>query len=95
MTVSQRQALLFYLGYYTGALDGLWGEKSKKSTIDFQRDFGGISVDGICGEQTEKAMKHAVAYGIEKKPDSTDINAETVWDEIKYFKKQEFACKMW
>ena len=111
MTLKQKQALLAYLGYYDGPLDGLWGEKSQRATIDFQRVFGGISVDGICGEQTEKALKHSVAYGIDKKPDntdytadytsvqnnntenSTDINSETVWDEIKYFKKSEFACK--
>ena len=111
MTLKQKQALLAYLGYYDGPLDGLWGEKSQKATIDFQRDFGGISVDGICGEQTEKALKHSVAYGIDKKSDSTDCtsdytgvqknnagnstdsNAGTVWDEIKYFKKPEFACK--
>ena len=107
MNLKQKQALLAYLGYYDGPLDGLWGDKSQNATIDFQRDFGGISVDGICGEQTEKAMKHAVAYGIEKKSDNTDYtgvqnnstenstdgNTRTVWDEIKYFKKQEFACK--
>ena len=111
MTIKQRQCLLAYLGYYNGGLDGIWGEKSQRATICFQRDFCGISVDGICGEQTEKALKHAVAYGIEKKYDSTDCtsdytnvqnnntgnstdsNTGTVWDEIKYFKKQEFACK--
>ena len=111
MTIRQIQCLLAYLGYYDGPLDGLWGEKSQKATIDFQHDFGGISVDGICGEQTEKAMKHAVEYGIEKKSDSTDYTADytdvqnnntenstdgntgTTWDEIKYFKKPEFACK--
>ena len=111
MTMKQKQALLAYLGYYDGPLDGLWGEKSQRATIDFQRDFGGISVDGICGDQTEKALKHSVAYGINRKSDSTDYTADytnvqnnntenstdgstgTVWDEIKYFKKQEFACK--
>ena len=111
MTLKQKQALLAYLGYYDGPLDGLWGEKSQRATIDFQRDFGGISVDGICGYQTEKALKHSVAYGIDRKSDSTDYtsdytnvqnnntenstdgNTGTVWDEIKYFKKQEFACK--
>lgn len=111
MTMKQKQALLAYLGYYNGPLDGLWGEKSQQATIDFQRDFGGISVDGICGDQTEKALKHAVAYGIEKKSDSTDYtsdytnvqnnntenstdgNTGTFWDEIKYFRKSEFACK--
>ena len=76
MTQKQKQALLAYLGYYDGPLDGLWGEKSQRATIDFQRDFVGLSVDGICGEQTEKALKHAVAYGIEKKSDSNDCTAD-------------------
>ena len=112
MTMKQKQALLAYLGYYDGPLDGLWGEKSQKATEAFQGDFGGISVDGICGEKTEKALKHAVAYGIPEKKsystdytadhtnmqnnnteNSTDGNAGTTWDEIKYFKKPEFACK--
>ena len=111
MTITQKQCLLTYLGYDTGGVDGIWGDKSRQATEKFQQDFGGISVDGICGEQTEKAMKHAVAYGIEKKSDNTDCtsdhtnvqnnntenstdgNTGTVWDEIKYFNKQEFACK--
>lgn len=76
MTVRQMQLLLSYLGFYDGPLDGLWGKKSQRAVIDFQRVFGGISVDGICGEQTEKALKHSVAYGIEKKSDSTDCTAD-------------------
>lgn len=107
MTNTQKQCLLTYLGYYDGPLDGLWGDKSRQATASFQRDFGGISVDGICGDQTEKAMKHAVAYGIEKKSDSTDCtdvqnnstenstdgNTGTFWDEIRYFTREEFRCQ--
>ena len=111
MTVRQQQCLLTYFGYYTGDIDGMFGPKSVAATKAFQQDFGGISVDGSCGEQTEKALKYAVAYGIEKKSDSTDCtddytdvqnnntgnsthsNTGTLWDGIKYFKKQEFACK--
>ena len=97
MTDKQKQCLLVYLGYDTGGVDGIWGDKSRQATEAFQRDFGGISADGVAGEETEKALKHAVAYGIEKKPDSTDNsthdNTGTLWDEIKYFKKSEFACK--
>lgn len=107
MTITQKQCLLTYLGYDTGGVDGIWGDKSRLATEDFQRDFGGISVDGICGDQTEKALKHAVAYGIDKKPDSTDCtdvqnnstenstngNTGTFWDEIKYFTREEFKCK--
>ena len=93
MTMKQKQALLAYLGYYDGPLDGLWGKKSQQATIDFQSDFGGISVDGICGEKTEKALKHAVAYGIPEKRQDTKPHTGTSLDEIKYFKKKEFACK--
>ena len=97
MTDKQKQCLLVYLGYDTGGVDGVWGGKSRQATEAFQRDFGGISVDGVAGEETEKALKHAVAYGIQKKHDSTDDsthdNTGTFWDEIKYFKKSEFACK--
>ena len=97
MTDKQKQCLLVYLGYDTGGVDGIWGDKSRQAAEIFQRDFGGISVDGVVGEETEKALKHAVAYGIEKKPDSADDsthdNTGTFWDEIKYFKKSEFACK--
>ena len=96
MTLKQKQALLAYLGFYDGPLDGLWGEKSQRATIDFQRVFGGISVDGICGEQTEKALKHAVAYGMPAKEDTStkEENATgNFWDGIKYFKRSEFACK--
>lgn len=97
MTDKQKQCLLVYLGYDTGGVDGIWGDKSRQATEAFQRDFGGISVDGVAGEETEKALKHAVAYGIEKKPDRTDDsthnNTGTFWDEIKFFKKYEFACK--
>ena len=32
MTLKQKQALLAYLGYYDGPLDGLWGEKSQRET---------------------------------------------------------------
>ena len=106
MTAKQKQCLLTYLGYDTGGVDGLWGDKSRQATANFQLDFGGISVDGICGDQTEKALKHAVAYGIEKKSDSTDYtnvqnnstenstngDTGTFWDEIKYFTRAEFRC---
>ena len=39
MTTKQRQNLLAYLGYYSGDIDGIWGEKSQQATIDFQRAY--------------------------------------------------------
>lgn len=96
MTIKQKQALLSYLGYYGGNIDGIWGGKSLEATIMFQDDFGGIAVDGICGEETEKALKHAVAYGMPEKEvvvSKTENTTDNFWDGIKYFKRSEFACK--
>lgn len=92
MTVKQVQLLLTYLGYYSGNIDGEWGKLSKSACSSFQKDFGGISVDGVAGAETQKALKHAVAYGIDKKTDSTGNSTGTFWDEIKYFKREEFRC---
>lgn len=84
MTNKQRQHLLAYLGYYVGNIDGNWGQLSKVACRSFQQDFGGIAVDGICGTETEKALRHAVAYGMTKRD---------FWDTIKYFTRGEFKCK--
>lgn len=84
MTIKQRQLLLAYLGYYNGKIDGVWGKQSKTATTNFQIDFG-IASTGTCNEETEKALKHAVAYGLPEKKD--------FWDGIKHFKKSEFKCK--
>lgn len=91
MTVKQKQCLLYVLGYYVGNIDGVWGSGSKEACRAFQKDFGGLTVDGIAGDQTVQAMKHTVAFGIAKKTD-TPMTGE-FWDEIKYFKKSEFKCK--
>lgn len=90
MTIKQRQHLLAYLGYYVGEIDGKWGQLSKTACTAFQKDFGGIAVDGICGVETEKALKHAVSYGM---PAKTADDKNDFWDDIKYFKKDEFKCK--
>lgn len=94
MTIRQRQHLLAYLGYYVGTVDGDWGSGSRAACTAFQQDFGGIVVDGHGGQETDKALKHAVAYDLFK----VDIsNEETTtgsfWDDIQYFKRDEFRCK--
>ena len=87
MTIKQKQCLLFYLGYYVGNIDGVWGSGSREATKAFQRDFF-QKADGICGPETEKALKHAVCYGMPARKDSGDF-----WDSIKYFRREEFACR--
>jgi hypothetical protein len=88
MTIKQRQCLLFYLGYYVGEVDGKWGTLSMTATKAFQKDFGGLEVDGICGAKTEKALTHAVAYGMPARKETLDW-----WNDIQYFDRDDFKCK--
>ena len=94
MTVKQRQHLLAYLGYYVGTVDGDWGSGSRAACTAFQKTFGGITVDGHGGRETDKALKHAVAYDMFK---VDNVVEETLtgsfWDEIEYFTRDEFRCK--
>lgn len=94
MTIKQKQHLLAYLGYYVGAVDGVFGSGSREATKAFQRDFFQMNekVDGICGSETEQALKHAVAYGMPSKKQEA-VQSGDFWDDIKYFKKSEFRCK--
>lgn len=100
MTTEQIQHLLCYLGYDPGGVDGQMGTKTVAAVKSFQRDFGGLSVDGDPGTATQKALKHAVAYGIEKATNEgsttvskTETVTGTFWDEIQYFTREEFRCK--
>ena len=45
------QRKLSSLGYYKGAIDGIYGAQTKSAVTAFQRNCG-ITVDGICGNQT-------------------------------------------
>lgn len=106
MTMKQVQNLLQYLGYYEGIPDGIPGPMTRSATERFQRDFGGIAVDGDPGPETQKALTHAVAYGLPER-DVTDTNVgnkeETTsedssangsfWDHIRYWTRDEFRCR--
>jgi hypothetical protein len=96
MTIKEKQCLLYFLGYYVGEIDGTWGTLSKTATKAFQKDYG-ITDDGICGATTEKALKHAVCYGMPAKKTSTAATTTNStktgwWKDIKYFDRSEFAC---
>ena len=95
MTIKQRQHLLAYLGYYVGNVDGAWGTLSKTACKAFQKDFG-LDADGYGGTNTDKALTHAVAYGMpEKKVEETTATTTKgdFWADIKHFDRKEFKCK--
>ena len=92
MTIKQKQALLAYLGYYDGPLDGIWGEKSQKATEAFQRDYQ-LTADGIFGTTTEKRILEVVASGKmpTQQPQAAPETGEAAdwWKDIRYFTPEE------
>lgn len=91
MTIEQKQCLLYYLGYYTGNIDGNWGKGSKGATIAFQ-DAYGLEPDGVFGSTTEKKILEVIYKNIA--PTKVKENkSDDWWDDIEYFDRSEFACK--
>ena len=93
MTRKQKQALLSYLGAYDGPLDGIWGDKSRQATIDFQRAYmEQEDVDGIFGAATGKRILEVIATG-EKPVVKENLTAPADWwKDIRYFTRSEFRC---
>ena len=100
MTIKQMQHLLGYLGYYAGVTDGIWGRLSREATRAFQSDYG-LTADGICGTMTQKMLIGAISGTAAKVELPAEAETDTVgkpktgtfWDEIRYFTRDEFACK--
>lgn len=53
--VTSIQNVLKKKGYYTGAVDGIFGSRTLAAVKSFQRDAG-LAVDGIAGPKTLKAL---------------------------------------
>ena len=88
MTIKQIQHLLGYLGYYTGTVDGIWGNQSAAAATRFQQDCGGLIPDGIAGEETQQALRLAVFEGMPEQKEE-----ESFWDDICYWNREEFRCR--
>lgn len=58
------------LGYKTGGLDGIFGEKTQSATLSYQRSVG-LQADGIIGCNTWLSLQESV---IERGETSTTIN---------------------
>jgi len=85
MTDRQKQHLLGYLGYYTAAVDGIWGPKSRQASKDFQRDAE-IETDENFGKESQKKILSIVSGKEEI------AEPEPFWQEIRYFRREEFRC---
>lgn len=84
MTVRQKQHLLGYLGYYGGAVDGIWGPASRQAARAFQREQG-LAEDDSFGQESQTRIIQVIAGGAGEK-------AADFWEEIRYFDREEFRC---
>ena len=51
MTIQQKQWQLYYLGYYSGKIDGIWGAQSNAAAVRFLKDSD-LDADGVFGVLT-------------------------------------------
>jgi peptidoglycan hydrolase-like protein with peptidoglycan-binding domain len=97
MNVRERQCLLTVLkrssggSYYTGAVDGISGPLTRAAILAFQQDYPGLTATGEADETTDKAMRHAICYGMPVI--DVENKTGTFWDEIEFFTEEEFDCK--
>lgn len=94
MDTRQIQALLTYLGYDPGEVDGIPGKNTRKAVLAFQAREG-LSQDGKPGPLTQAALLSAVAAG-RFRPEDAQTPEETTgtfWDHIRYWSREEFRCR--
>lgn len=101
MNDKERQCLLIVLkrssgdSYYTGEVDGISGPLTRAAILAFQQDYPGLTATGEDDDATDKAMRHAVCYGmpVMDVPDINVGNKTDFWDEIEFFTREEFRCQ--
>lgn len=71
-------------GYYTGAIDGIYGPKTKEAVKYFQRK-NGLAVDGIVGPKTAAALGMSLGGTTTSTQSSSDLNllAHAVYAEAR------------
>ena len=94
MDTRQIQALLVYLGYDPGEVDGIPGRNTRRAVLAFQAAEG-LTADGSPGPLTQAALLEAVACGRCRQAQAS--GAQTVpewWADIRYFKRTDsgIAC---
>ena len=93
MDTRQIQALLVYLGYDPGEVDGIPGRNTRRAVLAFQAAEG-LEQDGSPGPLTQAALLEAVAKDRFREESATtpEVRTGTFWDEIQYFSREEFRC---
>ena len=89
MNTRQIQALLVYLGYDPGEVDGLPGKNTRRAVLEFQ-SAEGLETDGSPGPLTQAALLDAVAAGRCRQTEACAAGTGPEWwKEIRYFQRTE------
>lgn len=76
--VSKLQQKLKNQGYYTIAVDGIYGKATEKAVIDFQKD-NKLTIDGIAGKKTQAALDKKITVGSEGTNSSKSYNEDDIF----------------
>ncbi len=71
--VKSVQTKLKRWGYYSGSIDGVYGEETKKAVIAFQKK-NGLTADGVVGDATRKALGMSVSSSSSGASSSTNTD---------------------
>ncbi len=78
-TVKKIQQKLKRWGYYTGAVDGIFGAQTRKAVILFQKR-NGLVADGIVGKKTLQALGISTSSSSSSSSSSSGVNGYTSSD---------------
>lgn len=82
LEVKAIQQKLSELGYYNGAVDGIYGEKTKVAVTDFQRSKG-LVADGVVGEKTLNELKVVMEEPVLSYEDDIMLLARVIYSEAR------------
>ena len=74
--IRKLQTALKSIGYYTSKVDGAWGRRTMCAVMSYQSDHG-LTVDGVVGSATEKALGITLGTGSSGGTGSTDNVSES------------------
>ena len=74
--VKEVQRRLKNWGYYTGAVDGVFGAGTKKAVIAFQKK-NGLTADGVVGKSTYKALGMTDSYNTLNRGQSSSASSSS------------------
>lgn len=98
LSILWAQKDLNFLGYNSGAEDGINGPQTKQAVKSFQSDFK-LVVDGIFGEKTSRELMYVVKESqkilgvtVDGLAGAETNKAHNEFRNIIYFKRSEFDC---